>query len=363
LGQIPFSCENILMRGLNTVIATAFLLLIGPVHLNAQKPVWQIDLDQFGGSSKQDGPATGLKFYGPLVVVYSGSIYDRTMHPILVIEAETGRPVPMDRMVSVSLPSWDECNRTLFKKPFPEVNVVDCRDHMTIEQVGGIGRGPTKGDAEYFLQEGNSGRALLLRNRCSTSDPRFVGEQQILLTLCNGKQIVVNKQGQKIYDFPKLIDPYITSNMQGTRFVVQERNQSLLGQLNDTTDKKRMKVFRSSDGKKLFEYRWGQVDGDRLNDGRVALSDDGSMVALIRGNEVMLFAVASGPDKTEARPQVPFSRVAQVCFPPTFRFVRISISFQCFTSFLAYQKGGCQKPEPRPPGFSSPPPKIPPQLQ
>jgi hypothetical protein len=102
---------------------------------------------------------------------------------------------------------------------------------------------------------------------------------------------VVDKRGQRLYKIPKLTDPYIATNREGTRFVVYERDSSFLGQFNDTSDKKRIKVFRSSDGKKLLEYRWGLIDGDRLNDGRVALSDDGSLAGLIRGREVMVFAV------------------------------------------------------------------------
>ena len=52
-----------------------------------------------------------------------------------------------------------------------------------------------------------------------------------------------------------------------------------------------MKVFHSSDGKKLFEYRWNVTADEGITDGRVALSDDGSLVALVRGHEVFIFAL------------------------------------------------------------------------
>lgn len=58
---------------------------------------------------------------------------------------------------------------------------------------------------------------------------------------------MVDKRGQRLYEMPRLTDPYIAVNREGTRFVVHERDSSFLGQFNDTTDRKRMTVFRSSD--------------------------------------------------------------------------------------------------------------------
>jgi len=266
-----------------------FFLII-PFHLSAQKPVWRVDLRDVGYQFEEAD--TGLKFYGPFLVVYSGSIYSGSMVPVLVFAQDTGQLISQERVQVIHLPRWNECGRTVFKKASPEINIIDCRGQMTLEEIGGIGRGVQKGDTEYYLQEPGREKVLLFRGHCPTGHPNFVSDEYILVTLCTGKQ-VVDKEGHKVYEMPRLADPYIAPNRDGTRFVVHERDSSFLGQFNDITDKKRMKVFRSSDGKKLFEYHWGQVEGDGLNDGRVALSDDGSLAALIRGREMLVFAVPS----------------------------------------------------------------------
>lgn len=277
------------MKGLAKWSGAVLFALIIPFHLCAQQPLWRVDLRDVGYQFAE--AETGIKFYGSFLVVYSGSIDSGSMRQRLVFEKENGRLVPQDHLAGISLPLWDECWRALFKKAFPEVNVIGCRNQMKLEQVGGIGRGAQKGDTTYYLHEPGKERVLLFRGHCNAIDPRFVGDNHILLNLCGNRNVVVDKRGQKLYEMPRLVDPYIATNREGTRFVVYERDSSFLGQFNDTTDKKRMKVFRSSDGKKLLEYRWGLVDGDKLNDGRVALSGDGSLAALIHGREVIVFVV------------------------------------------------------------------------
>jgi hypothetical protein len=279
------------MTGLAKLNGLVLFFLIIPFHLSAQQPVWHFDLRGVG--FQFEGADTGLKFYGQFLVVYSGSIYSGSMRPVLVFAQDTGQLISQERGKVIYLPRWDECGRTIFKKASPEVNIIDCRGQMRLEQIGGIGRGVQKGDTEYYLQEPGKDKVLLSRGHCRPSAPHFISDKYVLVTLCNGKRIVANKQGQKVYAMPKLSDIYVAPSLLGTRFAVHERDSSFLGQFNDITDKKRMTVFRSSDGKKLFEYRWGDVDDDGLNDGRVALSDDGSLAALIRAREVMVFAVPS----------------------------------------------------------------------
>src|SRR5437764_1628418 len=87
------------------------------------------------------------------------------------------------------------------------------------------------------------------------------------------------------------LNPYLTSDLNGTRFAAYERDASFLHSLEGTTNKLRVKVFHSSDGKKLFEYRWNVTADEVITDGRVALSDDGSLVSLVRGHEVFIFAL------------------------------------------------------------------------
>ncbi|HYL92741.1 MAG TPA: hypothetical protein VEW69_06245, partial [Alphaproteobacteria bacterium] len=101
-------------------------------------------------------------------------------------------------------------------------------------------------------------------------------------------------KGEQVYALPKLSDAYVIPNHNGTRFVTYERIASFLCLVCET-EKLRVQVFRSADGKKLFEYQWRLSDApDSISSGRVALSDDGALVALIRGEEVLVFAIVTG---------------------------------------------------------------------
>jgi hypothetical protein len=55
-----------------------------------------------------------------------------------------------------------------------------------------------------------------------------VGDNRIFLHTCGTKNVVVDKRGQRLYKMPKLTDPYIAVNREGTRFVVHERDSSFL---------------------------------------------------------------------------------------------------------------------------------------
>jgi hypothetical protein len=65
---------------------------------------------------------------------------------------------------------------------------------------------------------------------------------------------------------------------------------SLLHQLTGTIDRVRVSVFQTSNGKKLFKLGW-HARGELTRDGRIALSDDGLLLALVRSGEVLVFPV------------------------------------------------------------------------
>jgi hypothetical protein len=150
---------------------------------------------------------------------------------------------------------------------------------MTIVQIGGIGFKKTE-PAEFYLQDLGKEKVLIFRarKRCQPGAPRFISDQLILLRPCNDN-VVVDKKGRKVYDMPRLSFYYLTMNRDGTRFAVYERDESFFHQF-EGTDRLRVKVFRSSDGTKLFDYRWHLAD-EATNDGRIALSDDGSLLGMI----------------------------------------------------------------------------------
>jgi len=164
---------------------------------------------------------------------------------------------------------------------------------MNIEQIGGVDLHETH-LAEYYLREPGREKMLIFRaqRRCQPGDPRFISDDYILLRPCNNN-MVVNKEAKKIYDMPNLGWYYLTLNREGTRFAVYQRNVSFWHELEGTTNRLRVRVFRSSDGRKLFDYPWHTNGDDPNYDGRIALSDDGSLVAIIRREELLVFAVPS----------------------------------------------------------------------
>jgi hypothetical protein len=79
-----------------------------------------------------------------------------------------------------------------------------------------------------------------------------------LVTLCNGKQVVVDNEGRKLYDMPNVVDAHVAPNREGTRFIVHERDSSLIGQFTDQTDRKRLKCFA-----RLMAKNFLNITGDR----------------------------------------------------------------------------------------------------
>lgn len=198
---------------------------------------------------------------------------------------------------ALSLPPWDECSRTEFRKAFPAANVVDCRKKMVIEQVGAIGLGEV-GEADFYLHEAGKAKVLLFRARkhCLPAAPMFISDEYILLDEPCAGYLVVDKAGRELYQIPKLWFPYLTTNKEGTFFAAYERIDSVFHPF-EGTRKIRVKVFRSEDGKKIFECHWDLAADDSINDGRVTLSDDGSRVALLRGRKILVFALPSSHGK------------------------------------------------------------------
>jgi hypothetical protein len=102
--------------------------------------------------------------------------------------------------------------------------------------------------------------------------------------------VVINNDGEQIYQLPVLSFPYIAVSAGGTRFAVFERDESFFHELQGTTDRARVSVFETSRGKKLFGFAW-HVKGESTRDKRIALSDDGSLLAVVRAGEVLVFAL------------------------------------------------------------------------
>jgi hypothetical protein len=248
-----------------------------------EQPIWRINLETYPEMMTQN---IVLRFYGDLLVINSEAgncvlIFDRKSQQ-MVDDKETRR--------AVSLLLVNSCPRTRFRKRFPEVNLLECWKEMVLEQVGGIGLSNEE-PMEYYLRLPGNERVLLFHGshrNCWPGDPHFVGDDQILVNQCNGKSLVLNTRGTKLYSFTKLSEAYIALNDEGTRFAVFERSSSLLHEF-EGTNRLKVSVFRSADGRKIFERKWHLGDRDGINDGRIALSNDGSLLAIARGGEVQIF--------------------------------------------------------------------------
>lgn len=265
-------------------------------HAKDQKPLWRIDLQALGVERARD--EVTIKYSGSHLVVYVGSSYVSgreavwVREPRLVLDSIKGEAVSGEGWSELSLPPWDDCPRTRSGKEAHGLEVVDCRKQMVIERTRGNG---TKFDpSEYYLHEPGKERVLIFRarSRCHPDNPKFINDEHILLQSCDRNYLVVNKKGEKIYGMPNLAEPYLTLNSAGTRFAVYERDSSFFHSLEGTTDKLRVRVFRSSDGEMLFDYRWHTRGDDPTYDGRIALSDDGSLLAILQKEEALIFALA-----------------------------------------------------------------------
>lgn len=97
---------------------------------------------------------------------------------------------------------------------------------------------------------------------------------------------------------------YYASSRDGTRFVIRDNIESgrdvaldiitLNGASQFPFPTAVVKVHDAMAGKKLFEYTWHMPkDEEHDSSGRVALSDDGSLLALIRNETLLIFRLPS----------------------------------------------------------------------
>lgn len=271
----------------STRAVLAFLLLMN-FGANAEpKPAWSIDLQALGYA--EDNKLI-VGFCGPLLRIHSG-----TSNTDLVFDTATRQRIS-NQQGARELPA---CHDSLWKEPLLRErggHIVARWKQMAIEQVCDVescseppGQ-PAVRDVKYYLKKPNNRSVLLFHDHCLSDSPAFIGDEYILFFSCNSKDVVVNSDGEPVYSLPALAFPYIAVNRGGTRFAVYERDESFFHELEGTTDRVRVKVFQSSNGKKMFEARW-HTKGESTRDGRVALSDNGSLLAVIHSGKVLVFTL------------------------------------------------------------------------
>jgi hypothetical protein len=149
---------------------------------------------------------------------------------------------------------------------------------------------PAVRNVKYYLRRPDEKPVLLFQDHCLNPAPQFLGDKYIFFFRCNLKGVVINSDGEQVYQLPVFTFPYVVASGAGTRFAVYERDESLFHQLTDTIDRVRVSVFQTSDGKELFKLGW-HTRGESTRDGRIALSDDGTLLAVVRSGEVLVFRI------------------------------------------------------------------------
>lgn len=175
-------------------------------------------------------------------------------------------------------------------------HVVAQRKQMAIEQVCDQESckespgAPRIRSVKYYLKRPDTAPVLLFEEHCLGTPPLFLADEYILFVQCDLKNVVVNDQGKQLYQLPAFAFPFVAVSRDGTRFAVYERDVSFWHGLAGTTDRIRVSVFQTLNGKKLFKLGW-HTNGEAAEEGQMSLSDDGSLLAVVRSGEVLVFAI------------------------------------------------------------------------
>jgi hypothetical protein len=257
------------------------------------KPLWRIDLSAYGHRTGNDAL---IGFSGRFLLVYPGRD-----NASLIFDQSTQQRVLDQDLTGLNLPTREQLLHPQAGSDNYDHHVVARSKQAAIKEVCDVpecaqppGK-PAVHDVKYFLEEPGKPKVLLFHGHCLPRNPQFIGDDYILVFLCDLKAMVVNKQGRKLYGLPVLSFPYLAASRDGTRFAVYERDESFFHELQGTTDRIRVKVFRSSDGSKIFEKDWHVAKDEATGDGRIAVSDDGLLLALLRSHEVLVFNLPSSP--------------------------------------------------------------------
>jgi hypothetical protein len=337
-------------------LALAFLVGGGWLNLLAEpQPVWRIDLRQFGDKlgacnhpiarrrvegqgTATDRPITTVRFWSHYLVV------DMVPRPVWVWDKNETlwRHAPTDDVTPCPRLVFDLNNRQLVPKELvadaewsgPQM-VLDPRLRFDLplqeppaDQVYVLAQWKNTavvlvGDGiDLYLEEPGKERTLLYKTNVDDATryftclprPLFLGADRIGIDKCGfplaryrltrneEPTVVVDKSGKERYQISNHPSPSRTIlNSSGTRFAVYgpgstgslEMRNWLFSR--NTLNWISVEVFDSDKGRKVFQYHWSGENDDYLDDkGWAALSDDGSLLAVIKDSEVLVFSV---PDK------------------------------------------------------------------
>ena len=281
------------------------------------EPLARIDLRPMGYQpSAQTGYNIALvKWWKQYVVIDSifvicgkcgpDSTYNYQPARRLVIDSSSGKAAPVEAVADAMLePNPQDFD---WKHEHPKT-----ADGEVVAKWRGMALVRGHNHRDLWLEEPGQEKKLIFSHQYFES-AAFVAPDRILIigriqdkpdcSICHVHLRVVDKSGELKYQLPAGLNPglfdYYALNRDGTRFAVRDNIESGRDTVADTLTLGQstgfllntgiVKVYEAADGQKVFEYRWRVEKYEHDCFGRVALSDDGSLLAVIQNHDLLVF--------------------------------------------------------------------------
>lgn len=269
------------------ILLALFLFLAPMLNASDPKPLWSVDLRGYG---VKETDASVVTFCGPSLAVYPDLnrpplMFDVMTHQLLAEGRCPQMPLSVLRVrlqPDFNLP--DSSGRVVAR--WKQLSIIQVCDQPICAQPPGK---PSVRETRFYLRAPGQTDRFIWHADCLPDLPFFVSPDRIVVFTC-AHAAIVDDVGHHVAKLPSFMLPFFTATPGGARFAVYDTDESFWHELEGTADYFRVKVFRTSDGKELFHVRW-HLNSDDINHGRVALSDDGTLVAILRSAHVLIFAL------------------------------------------------------------------------
>jgi len=266
------------------------------------KEIWKTDLKQTGFKRPAKGlEATTVQFWDHYISIISqGS-------PVAFFDADARKPVPeadLGRAEWWPIAASEAATRPFFQCCLINREARNPGDVVARWKDAAIVYGD---QCSFYLEAPHQPRTLLFPEQKECSRwypfdilPQFLGPDRILLPLAQqahrptAPYPVVDRTGKIRYQLKML--GYIAPNRSGTHFVIYWQTMSFWQRLlieGARDDRAHVEVYRSEDGKKIFEADEGIPATEADWDHPVALSEDGSLLAWVRGSTLHVYKLPS----------------------------------------------------------------------
>jgi hypothetical protein len=228
-----------------------------------------------------------------------------------VIDTANGKSVPAETLADVPPPDHPVEYRIDERRP-------QTAEGKLVAEWRGMTLVVDKDGKLSLLEPGRPKTRVFYRRLPTSRTATFLTPDRILIlarvpdrldcSLCHEHLWVVDKSGELKYKLPVELNPgmfdYYASSHDGTRFVIRDNIEAgrdlalniitLGGASQFPFNTAVVKIHDAIGGEKLFEYRWRMTeDEEHDSSGRVALSDDGSLLAVIRDETLLVFQLPS----------------------------------------------------------------------